>query len=150
MAKRTFTRNIKQDYEYIPVSERFAEDEEGKEIWQEGKRTPAESPVLFKFKPLSTKQLKTIQDSVIRYENGGDSMRLMGNTNNYKITQEQVFAWENICDEDGKEIKLERKDGKLTDAMMDYIGDEWINEIAQTITSVSRYPKEADVYLGKF
>jgi len=135
---RKFTRNYKHEYEYVLTQDRFEED--GSKV---------QNPPTFKFKPLSQKQLAKIQDSIITYEDGFKSMRISQNSVNVDVVKSQICGWENIFDENDKEIKYDPKVG-VDDDMLAFIGTEGITEFGSVILNVSKFPDDTEAHLGNF
>jgi len=139
---RKFTRNYKHEYEYVLIQDRFEDNEEGE-------KEKVQNPPTFKFKPLSQKQLAKIQDSIITYEDGFKSMRISQNSVNVDVVKSQICGWDNIFDENDKEIKYDPKVG-VDDDMLTFIGNEGITEFGSVILNVSKFPDDAEAHLGNF
>lgn len=135
---RKFTRNYKQEFKYVLIADR--KDENGED---------EKNPITFEFKPLNQKQLAKIQDSIITYKEGFKEMSISQNSVNVEIVQSQIIGWENIVDENGKEVKFDKKIG-VTEDILAFIGSEGIAELGNVILNVSKFPDDADSHLGNF
>ena len=123
--------NKTKEYSYTPIAER-TEDK----------------PFQVKFKPLTTKQLAILEDSVVSLKTSGD-MSLAQGSFNYKTVKASLISWSNIFDANGAEIALEfAANGEVKDDSLDLIPPPLFNELANVIIGVSKHPSEAQAYLG--
>ena len=123
--------NRTTEYKYTPISER-GEDK----------------PFLIKFKPLTTKQLAILEDSVVSLKTSGD-MSLAQGSFNYKTVKAALITWDNVIDSKGEEVKpMFASNGEIKDESLDLIPPPVFTELANVIIGVSKNPNEAQAYLG--
>jgi len=122
----------KQEYEYIPISERLSD-----------------KPVKFKFRPLTKEEKAKLEDRLIIMSPDQDiyianASFLIG------AIRLALLDVENLFDENGKEIKPTFENGQVSLSFIELLPDEIVQELGQVIVSVSKDPANADLYLGNF
>jgi len=123
--------NKTTEYNYTPIGER-GEDK----------------PFSIKFKPLTTKQLAVLEDSVVSLKTTGD-MSLAQGSFNYKTVKASLISWSNVIDPNGAEVTPEfAANGEVKDESLDLIPPPVFTELANVIIGVSKNPNEAQAYLG--
>lgn len=120
----------KEGYKYIPLSER-----------------DQENPFSVMVKPLTSKQLMTLEDKVVRRD--GQELTFSSGEFSFNVCKLTIISWENIEDSDGQPLVIKlNSEATVTDLSLGYIPSEIITEIANVVTSVSRDPGKAQIYFG--
>ena len=120
----------KKEIKYIPISER-AEDK----------------PFTIWFTPLSSKQLANLEDGYLLIR-GEDAISLQTGTYNMKAVQAALSRWDNISTDKGI-VSIEKDaNGMVTEATIDYIPSSILTELGTVIINVSKFPDDAELYLG--
>ena len=123
------TSNLKNSYEYTPVSERGEE-----------------APFTVKLRRLSLEVLALTQDSSFNI-NKDQSYSYRINSQNLTALKHGLIGWKNIIDEDGKPIKF-KMDGPIASMeSLEYLPIEFRTEIANVILALSNNPSKADLIL---
>jgi len=120
----------KQEYTYIPVSER-----------------EEKNPVKFIFRLLTKEEKAKLEDKLVLVNNDqtiniANASYLLGAI---KIALKKV---ENLLDENGEQVKIKFIHNQVSDEFLDMLPDEILQELCQVIVSVSKDPVNADIYLG--
>jgi len=111
-------------------------------------KTTEYNPFSIKFKPLTTKQLAVLEDSVVSLKTTGD-MSLAQGSFNYKTVKASLISWSNVIDPNGAEVTPEfAANGEVKDESLDLIPPPVFTELANVIIGVSKNPNEAQAYLG--
>ncbi len=121
----------KEEIKYIPISERLET-----------------KPFTVWFKPLTARQLAKLEDGylVIR---GEDSISLQTGTYNMKAVQSALTRWDNIKDSEEKDIELTYNNkGMVLDSVINNMPSTMLSEIGTVIVNVSKFPDDAELYLG--
>ena len=120
-----------KEYKYIPVSERGQKD-----------------PFTVYIKPLGVRQMAKLEDNYVVIKEG-DGVSLQQGAYNTKALKNGIDRWENLKDEDGKEYFVEKNGkGEVLDSSLDLLPPTILAEIANVIISVSKFPEDADTFLG--
>ena len=124
-----------KEYSYIPVSERGEE-----------------KPFTLTLKRLTSSQMALIQDKAmeIKADDKEQSISLLTGTQTRLVCKLGIVGWENVYDEDGKEVKAVIAGQGLTDKSMDIIPQDMLQEINNVILGITNDPDNADLYLLKF
>ena len=124
-------KQTKKEYEYIPVAER-----------------EEENPVKVIIRPLTKTERAKLEDKLVRM-NQDQSISIANATYILEIFRLGVVDIKGLVDEDGKEVKVEKVNGILTQEFVDMLPDEFVQEVGQVIVAISKDPQNADMYLGK-
>ena len=120
-----------EEYKYIPIQERGAEE-----------------PFTVYIKPLGVRQLAKLEDSYVVIKDG-DGLALQQGAYNTKALKAGIIRWENLKDADGKEYQVEKNaKGEVLDSTLELLPPTLLTEIANVIVSISKYPEDADKFLG--
>ena len=111
--------------------------------WKDEKGKPEAKALTFKFKPLSKRQLVHYLDNSSRL-NIGSNIILLGNVvGNLELFKVSVIGWDNFLDKEGKEIKYKKDaSGLVAEELIEYIWEDVIQEVANHILKVSKFPEE--------
>ena len=122
--------NNKEEYTYIPISERGDK-----------------KPFTVTFKRLDVRALANLEDGFVNLR-GENNISLQQGSYNYKAVKTALTGWSNLSD--GKkdyEIKTNKK-GEVLDECLDLLPATIFNELATVIIAVSKDPARADEFLG--
>lgn len=122
--------NNKKEIKYIPISERAEE-----------------KPFTVWFTPLSAKQLANLEDGYLIIR-GESEISLQTGTYNMKAIQAALVRWENISDDKGEVEVVKNNKGIVTEATINYIPSAMLTELGTVIINVSKFPDDAELYLG--
>lgn len=118
-----------EGYKYIPLSERSEE-----------------SPFTVWIKPVSAKQLLTLEDAVVKRGQEGD-VTLSAGQFSFNTLKLALVAWDNIEDADGKGLVLRKNmDGSIADESICFIPADIITEIANVVSAISRDPSKTQIF----
>lgn len=121
-------QKVKEDLKYIPITQRGTEN-----------------PFSVFIKLLEPKELLLLEDKVVRRE--GDEMTFAMGAFAVNICKASIIGWENISDSEGKALEFKKSaDGLPLDKTLGYIGVEWLQEISNVVTSVSRDKSNISVF----
>jgi len=121
----------KEEYEYIPVSER-------------GEKNPA----TFVIRPLSKSEQAKLEDRVLNIDSALGTISMANASFLLNAFILGVKDIKNIVDENGKEIKPVITENGIDIGFLDLLPDEIIKEVAEVIINISKNPQDADVFLG--
>ena len=124
-------KQIKKEYEYIPVAER-----------------EEKNPVKVIIRPLMKTERAKLEDKLVRM-NQDQSISIANATYILEVFRLGVVDIKGLVDEEGKEVKVEKENGVLTQEFVDMLPDEFVQEVGQVIVAISKDPQNADMYLGK-
>jgi len=105
-----------------------------------------EKPFFVHVKPLNSKDLLELEDSVV-VKKGEDTVYLASGSFAFKVVQKTLQAWEGIEDASGKNLVL-KKDihGLASEESIGRIPTEYITEISTAIAAISRDPSLYQLY----
>ena len=130
---REFVTVSRSEREYIPKD------------WYDEKGKPEKGALTFKFKPLSKRQLAEYTDNSSRVSLSSNVLILGTNSVNIDIFKSTISGWSGLII-DGKEYPFRLEIGAIPEEVIDAIDMDIINEVANHIVTVSKFPKET---LGK-
>lgn len=118
----------KENLKYIPIN-------------QQGE----ENPFAVMVKPLDVKTLMTLEDKVVKRE--GEAISFSMGAYSFDVCKASITGWENITDEDGKALEFKKaSDGIALDTTIAAIGIEYIQEIANVVTAISRDSSKVQIF----
>lgn len=91
----------------------------------------------FKFKPLSKRQLALYKDSNSKMSLQNNTFYFGNSASALEVFRSQVTNWENITDNDGKEIKIKITNGLIDENLINGFPLDVIEEVAGHIINVS-------------
>ena len=110
--------------------------------WKDEKGKPEAKALTFKFKPLSKRQLAHYSDNSSRLSIGSNTISLGNAVGNLDLFKSAVTGWDNLIHE-GKEVKFKTDpSGLLADDLLEDIWEDVIQEVANHILKVSKFPEE--------
>lgn len=119
----------KEGYKFIPESERGEEQ-----------------PFTAWVKPIGTKNLLELEDSLVQRK-GVDSMIFAQNTYEFKLVQLGLVDWDNVFDENGNKIKLQKTpEGIVSEESLNPLPQQIIKELAVVIASITRDPTTIQLF----
>ena len=111
--------------------------------WKDEKGKPEAKALTFKFKPLSKRQLAQYSDNSSRLNIGSNTISLGNAVGNLELFKASVTGWDNFLDKEGKEIKYKKDaSGLVAEELIEYIWEDVIQEVANHILKVSKFPEE--------
>ncbi len=129
MALTVSTKPVKT-YEYIPLSERGEE-----------------KPFTINIRPLTKREYALIEDKIAKFYRD-ETMTFASASTNIETFQRGVTGWNNLLDENGKQIKPDKMNGMLTDDAINLLPIDIITEVANVIVGITKDPENTDIYLG--
>ena len=111
--------------------------------WLDEKGNPEPKALVFKFKPLSKRQLAHYSDNSSRLSVSSNTILLGNAVGNLDLFKTTVTGWENLLDENGKEVKFQTDaSGLINEDLLESIWEDVIQEVANHILKVSKFPEE--------
>ena len=118
-------------YKYIPLSER-----------------ESEQPFTVYIRPLITRDLLDLEDRMIQRK--GEEVMVAQGIFSFRIAQQGIIAWENILDEEGKQVTLNSTlDGTPDDGSIGKIPVEYLLEISSVISAITRDPANIQIFFSE-
>jgi hypothetical protein len=117
-------------YKYIPLIER-GEDK----------------PFTVYIRRLTPKEYASIEDKTIKI-NKDETLSFTTGTFNWEVCKKGIVNWENLLDENNKEIKIIKDDTGVSDDSLNLLPLDIITEIANVILGITKDPDNAHLYLG--
>ena len=110
--------------------------------WKDEKGKPEAKALTFKFKPLSKRQLAQYSDNSSRLNIGSNTISLGNATNAIDLFKIAITGWDNfIVDGKAKPFKKEGN-GLLDEETIEILPLDIIEEVANHILKVSKFPEE--------
>jgi len=117
---------------YIPY------DQRGEEV---------KDPVELTIRTLLPQEQATLDDMLTRvYQD--QSVSINQGSYNYQVCKVALVNWTNVSDEKGKAVGITRIGSVISDDSLNLLPIEWITEIANVITSITRAPEDTELFLG--
>jgi hypothetical protein len=111
--------------------------------WKDEKGKPEAKALTIKFKPLSKRQLAHYSDNSSRLNIGSNTISLGNAVGNLELFRASVTGWDNLVDNEGKDIKFKRDaSGLIAEDLIELIWEDVIQEVATHILKVSKFPEE--------
>ena len=111
--------------------------------WKDEKGKPEAKALIFKFRPLSKRQLAHYSDNSSRLNIGSNTISLGNAVGNLELFKASITGWDNFLDKDGKEIKFKRdSSGVVAEELVECVWEDVIQEVANHILKVSKFPEE--------
>lgn len=111
--------------------------------WKDEKGKPEAKALTFKFKPLSKRQLAQYSDNSSRLNIGSNTISLGNAVGNLDLFKSAITGWDNLIDNEGKDIKFKRDaSGLVAEELIESIWEDVIQEVANHILKVSKFPEE--------
>ena len=121
-------QKVKEELKYIPLSE-----------------VGADKPFGVFVKPLTAKDLLLLEDKVVQRVD--DAISFSMGAFAFNVCKASIIGWENITDADGKPLDFKKSaDGLPLDNTIGIIGAEFIQEISNVVTAISRDKSKIEVF----
>lgn len=111
--------------------------------WLDSEGKPEDNALVFKFQPLSKRQLAQFSDNSTRLSMQSNTI-LLGNAENLiSAFKSSITGWDNLL-VDGKprEFKKDQSTGLVEDDIIEILPLDIIEEVASHIVKVSKFPEE--------
>lgn len=119
---------VTEDLKYVPMSE-----------------VGTENPFVVSVRPLDAKTLMLLEDKVVRRE--GDEVSFGMGRYAFDVCKASVVGWDNINDTEGKPVVFEKSaDGLPKDDTIAKMGVDFIQEVANVVTAISRDKSKIQVF----
>lgn len=111
--------------------------------WLDESGNPEDNALVFKFQPLSKRQLAQFSDNSTRLSMQSNTI-LLGNAENLiSAFKSSITGWENlIVDGKPREFKKDSASGLVEDDIIEIIPLDIIEEVASHIVKVSKFPED--------
>lgn len=105
----------------------------------------SENPFMLSVKPLDAKTLMILEDRVVTRT--GESIGFNMGQYAFDVCKASVVGWDNINDAEGKPVVFEKSaDGLPKDDTIAKMGVEFIQEVANVVTAISRDKSKIQVF----
>lgn len=124
-------QKVEENLKYIPMNEQGVEN-----------------PFSVTVKPLDIKTLLMLEDKVVKREDNEISFS-MGRYS-FDVCKASIINWENINDSEGKPVEFKKaSDGVPLDDTIGKLGVEYIQEISNVVTAISRDKSKIQIFFGE-